>query len=187
MADRILPRLLHEARARVHARICGTAAPRLPIDPELRRESGAFVTLWVRGQLRGCMGSLDPDGPLVALVARMAEAALRDPRFADQPLEPRELGDLRIEVSVLSRLRAVRGPQDVVVGQDGVVVETGGKSGCFLPKVCVERGWSAEETLDQLCRHKLGLLAGAWRLPGARIYTFTAESLIESEPPAPAS
>jgi AmmeMemoRadiSam system protein A len=170
--------LLQVARERVHARVSRARIPTLTPDPELRTPAGAFVTLWVGGELRGCMGSLEPEGPVVELVARMADEALRDPRFLRNPLGPRELCDLRIEVSVLGPLQRVRGPEAVAHGL-GVVVEIRGRSGCFLPQVAIERGWSAEETLDRLCQHKLGLPAGAWRLPIAQIYTFTAEALIE--------
>ena len=185
MADPRRPRLLQVARDRVTARVLRLSPPALPRDGGLLDTAGVFVTLWLRGELRGCIGLLEPDGPLADATARMAEQALLDPRFPEMRLLPQDLADLRIEVSVLGPLRPIAGPADIVTGRDGVVLHAGGRSGCFLPKVAAEHGWSPTETLDQLCRHKLGLPAGAWRLPGSLLFAFTAASAVEQAAPAP--
>jgi len=185
MSRGILPKLLQLARTRVVARIRGVTPPPLPRDADLRVELGVFVTLWLRGELRGCIGLLEPDGPVAEATARMADEALLDPRFTGERVSMADLPDLRLEVTLLGPLHPVAAPHEIHIGRDGVLLEVGGRSGCFLPKVAAERGWTTEETLAQLCRHKLGLPDGAWRLPGARLSTFTAESLVEDAPQTP--
>jgi AmmeMemoRadiSam system protein A len=177
----VLPKLLHLARARVEARVLGAAPVEQARDLALALCAGSFVTLRVGNELRGCVGRIESDTPLDRLVERMAELALLDERFADRRVRPEDLARLRIEVSVLDVPVDVGGPDEIVPGLHGVVVSAGGKTGCFLPEVAFERGWSSTRLLDELCRHKLDLPSGSWRLPDARIAIFGVESL-EEEP-----
>ncbi|MFZ4441489.1 MAG: AmmeMemoRadiSam system protein B, partial [Syntrophales bacterium] len=88
--------------------------PRLS-SPVLREPRGVFVTLKKREDLRGCIGRMVPDRPLAELVGAMAlQSAFEDPRFS--PVTPRELADLEIEISVLTPMKPVSGPNDIVVG-----------------------------------------------------------------------
>ncbi len=48
-------------------------------------------------------------------------------------------------------------------------------SGCFLPQVAEETGWSVEEFWSHCCRDKAGLDSDAWRRPDAERMTFTAD------------
>lgn len=147
-------------------------------SPVLQREQGVFVTLRKHGELRGCIGHLDDDLPLGQAVGAMAlEAAFDDRRFI--PLRAAELDDVEIEVSVLTPLRGVAGPADVVPGRDGVVLRKDGRSAVFLPQVAAEQGWGREELLSQLSL-KAGLPADAWR-QGAQLSVFQAEVFGEHE------
>lgn len=143
-----------------------------------QRRQGAFVTLRVRGQLRGCIGRIVHDGPLPPLVSRVAlEAAINDPRFP--ALRAKELPGVEVEVSLLSAPRDLASPALVQPGRDGVVLRQDGRSAVFLPQVATEQGWGRDELLDQLCR-KAGLSAGCWAR-GARLSTFQAEVFSERD------
>jgi AmmeMemoRadiSam system protein B/AmmeMemoRadiSam system protein A len=151
--------------------------PRLS-SPILREPRGVFVTLKKRGDLRGCIGHMVPDRPLAELVAAMAlQSAFEDPRFS--PVTARDLPDLEIEISVLTPMKPVSGPNDIVVGRDGVLLQKGGKSAVFLPQVAPEQGWGRDEMLSHLSQ-KAGLPSGAWK-DGASFLTFQAIVFGEAE------
>lgn len=142
-------------------------------DPILGKEMGAFVTLHKKGQLRGCIGNIIGRGPLYLTVRSMAiESATGDPRFPKVTLK--ELGQIDIEISVLSELEKVTDTERIEMGVHGVLVRKGFASGVFLPQVATETGWSREEFLTNLCTHKAGLLPDAWKTGEADIYIFTA-------------
>jgi hypothetical protein len=144
----------------------------------LLRESGAFVTLRSHGQLRGCIGRIQPDGPLIRLVGTLAlDSAFRDSRF--KPVGAGELKEIEIEVSVLTPLVSVPGPEAVQPGRDGVVLRAGDRSAVFLPQVATEQGWTRTELLDNLAQ-KAGLSPGAWRDRRAALFTFRADVFDES-------
>jgi MEMO1 family protein len=152
--------------------------PRLS-SPILREPRGVFVTLKKRGNLRGCIGRMIPDRPLDELVGAMAlQSAFEDPRFG--PVMSRELADLEVEISVLTPMKQVSGPNDIVVGRDGVLLQQKGRSAVFLPQVAPEQGWGRDEMLDNLSQ-KAGLPAKAWREPGACFLTFQAIVFNEGE------
>ena len=145
-------------------------------DPELNSLFGCFVTLKNQGRLRGCIGQFTSDEPLIELISDMAvSSAIRDPRFAANPITVEELNDLDIEISVLSPLKRTDDPLSLHLGTDGIYIKKGFASGCFLPQVATETGWSKEEFLSYCCSHKAGLPADAWRDPQAEVYLFTAE------------
>jgi hypothetical protein len=147
-------------------------------SPALLRETGVFVTLRKDGVLRGCVGRLLPEGPVLRLVSAMAlEAAFADPRY--ERVRASELDSLDIEVSILSTVVAAPGPQAVVPGRDGVVLQADGRSAVFLPNVATEQRWGREELLDHLAL-KAGLRREIWRTPGARLFTFQADAFAES-------
>ncbi|HSP89590.1 MAG TPA: AmmeMemoRadiSam system protein A, partial [Vicinamibacterales bacterium] len=171
--------LLHLARETI-TRFLRTDTVPLPRGGSARllRESGAFVTLRSRGQLRGCIGEIQSAGPLIRLVGRLALAsAFRDSRF--RPVNASELGNLDVEVSVLTPLASVSAPDTIQPGLDGVVLIVGDRSAVFLPQVAEEQGWSRTELLDQLAQ-KAGLPSGAWREKRARLLTFRADVFDES-------
>ncbi len=149
-------------------------------DPILLKEMGAFVTLTEDGDLRGCIGSLIGDKPLYVTIRDMAvEAATTDPRFP--PLSLPELKNVHIEISVLSPMERVDSAEKIELGKHGVLIRRGFRSGVFLPQVATETGWSKEEFLSNLCAHKAGLAANAWKDKATEIYIFTAEIFSEEK------
>ncbi len=143
-------------------------------DPVLLKEMGAFVTLHEHAELRGCIGNLVGSQPLYLTIRDMAvEAAVGDPRFP--PVELSELKDLEIEISVLSPMERVDSADKIKLGTHGVLIRRGFRSGVFLPQVAQETGWSKEEFLSNLCAHKAGLDALAWKDKSTEIYIFSAE------------
>jgi len=165
----------------VRAAASGSAAPDpeefarergLTLTERLREPRGAFVTLHAGGQLRGCIGLIEGRLPLVRAVADNGRAAaVDDPRFP--PLTPDELSNLSLEVSALTPLRAVDGPQDIEAGRHGILLQKHGRQAVFLPQVATEQGWDLATTLTHLCR-KAGLPGDAWR-EGAHLRVFEAE------------
>lgn len=147
-------------------------------SPALDRPQGVFVTLRKRGELRGCIGQMQPDRPLRVLTASMAlAAAFQDPRF--DKVTATELKDIDIEISVLTPFKEIPKADAIVVGRDGVLLQKGRQSAVFLPQVATEEHWSREEMLDNLCV-KGGMNAGCWR-SGAKLSTFQADVFKEGD------
>ncbi len=145
-------------------------------DPELIARCGCFVTLKNNEQLRGCIGQFTSDQRLIDLIVDMAKAsATGDPRFVHDRIGPNELKDLDVEISVLSPLKATEDPLSLRLGVDGIYIKKGRASGCFLPQVATETGWSKEKFLSYCCSHKAGLGPNAWRDTGTEVYLFTAD------------
>lgn len=139
---------------------------------------GAFVSLHLRGELRGCIGHLVSSRPLGEVVRDMAVAAARDdPRFP--PLRAEELEGLDVEVSVLTTPVPARA-EDVEPGRHGLIVRRGGYQGVLLPQVATEQGWDRDTFLAMTCR-KAGLPALAWREPRTELLVFEAQ-VIRDEP-----
>jgi AmmeMemoRadiSam system protein A len=169
--------LLETARDTVKAVISGGTLPKPQSqDPQLNAHCGCFVTLKNQGELRGCIGQFISEVPLIELVVEMAKAsATGDPRFFGNPITPAELEDLDVEISVLSPLKKTDEPLSLRLGIDGIYIKKGNTSGCFLPQVATETGWSKEQFLSYCCAHKAGLPADAWKDPATEVYLFTAE------------
>ena len=161
-------RLLDIARQSIHSGLESGRALQLDaadFDDNLRIEAAVFITLTRFGDLRGCIGSLQAADPLVQAVARSAfNAAFRDHRFGK--IDNTEVDDLRIEISVLSKLEPVDAASrqmlldDLQPGVDGLLMEDRGYRSTFLPKVW-EKLPSANEFLGELMR-KAGLPAAHW-------------------------
>jgi AmmeMemoRadiSam system protein B/AmmeMemoRadiSam system protein A len=140
-------------------------------NPKFQSPKGVFVTLKKRGELRGCIGFIEPVAPLSQAVIRAAiYAATEDPRFP--PVERGELKDLQFELSVLTALKEISDPSLVQVGRHGIVVSRGDQKGVLLPQVPTENGWDRDTFLREGCL-KAGLPADALKT-GARIFVFEA-------------
>lgn len=144
-----------------------------PDAPDLPDASGVFVTIRRRGELRGCLGTLEVRLGLAREVARCAaDSARRDPRF--RPVTVEELAEIALEISVLGPLEPIEPrPDAFVVGEHGLVVEAGSSHGLLLPQVATEWGWTPEQFLRQTCV-KAGLPPSAWQ-DGARLFRFAAD------------
>ncbi len=147
-------------------------------DKALWEKRGAFVTLKVKGELRGCIGYPLPYKPLVETVVDVAiAAATQDFRFA--PLRVEELPAVNFEISVLSLPQPVGKADEVQVGRHGIIISRGASRGLLLPQVPVEYDWDLETYLRHGCL-KAGLEPDAWKR-GAKIEIFTAEVFSEQE------
>ncbi len=147
--------------------------------PELQSRAGAFVTLRRGEELRGCIGHVAAETPLYQTIQTCAiSAAVEDTRFA--PVTYPELPQLRIEISVLSRLERVHDLSGITVGEHGLVVSRGYGRGLLLPQVAAENGWNRDTFLANTCR-KAGLLPDAWRDPQTVIEAFRAEVFSEEK------
>ncbi len=164
------------ARAGIAHRLGAGPAPRLPSDSPLQAERAAFVTLVVGGELRACLGTLAPAGPLAATVARLAaQAALHDPRRP--PLTAADLPALSVRIAVLGPLRPLaEGPPRP--GLDGAAVTRGWHRGLLLPSAAAGKSWPPEVFLKHACL-AAGLPARAHLEPGARVEVFEVEEFSE--------
>jgi AmmeMemoRadiSam system protein A len=147
-------------------------------SPHLAEMRGVFTTLHRLGKLRGCIGFVIATTPLYqGVIETAAAAAFEDPRFA--PVQPQEVDELQIEISVLSPMTPIA-PEQVEVGKHGLMISHYGRRGLLLPQVPLEWGWDREMFLGEACR-KAGLPPDAWK-HGASIEAFTAEIFGESVP-----
>lgn len=153
--------------------------------PALAARGACFVTLKCSDteggsrepRLRGCIGTLTPLEPLSRAVASNArQAAFHDPRFP--PLAAAEFPRVTLSISVLADPAPIEGPEEIVIGRDGIILEKGPHRSVFLPEVAVEQGWDRETLLAQLSR-KAGLPRDGWH--GARLLTFRTESFGQHE------
>lgn len=151
-------------------------------DPALQAPGAAFVTITRDGDLRGCIGYVDPIKPLAEAVAHCAaSAATADPRFP--PVTPEEFPHLRVEVSVLSPLRVIPDPTAIEVGTHGLYISQAGRHGLLLPQVATEFGWDRDTFLRQACL-KAGLPGDAWQR-GAEIQVFSVDRFTDDLPIEP--
>jgi uncharacterized protein len=153
----------------------------LPTQVSLHRPGGVFVTLRIRNRLRGCIGQLPSQEPLIRVVAHCAKAAaLEDPRF--EPVRVEELPEIEIELSILSPLMDAT-PEQIESGKHGISVSRGWQRGVLLPQVATQFHWDARKFLEETCV-KAELERDAWKDPSTKIQVFTAEILEEAEPRA---
>ena len=152
------------------------------LSEDLRRPGASFVTLTIDGQLRGCIGSIEPRQPLALDVRENAlGAAFRDPRF--WPLSREELDRVHIEISVLTPPQPLHydGPEDLLAklrpGVDGVIIQRGWHRATFLPQVW-EKLPNPREFLAHLCL-KAGLPADDYLRPGLEVLTYQVEKFEE--------
>ena len=166
--------LLQLARAAV-ARAIGVPST-LAASPAIAVRAGAFVSLHLGRDLRGCIGYLEADTPLIDVIVRCAaSAAVSDPRFPS--LSAAEWPRVNIEISVLGPLELVAHISEIQIGRHGLVAALGVRRGLLLPQVAVEWNWTADEFIEHTCR-KAGLPAGAWQ-NGATLHKFEADVFSE--------
>jgi len=151
---------------------------RTPPDEGFKSHCGTFVTLKIKGQLRGCIGNLTSTETVWDGIKRNAiSAAFHDPRFS--PLTAKELDQTEIEVSILTQPRPLeyRNGQDLTrklrVNVDGVIIRKGHASATFLPQVW-EQLPQPEKFLSHLCM-KAGLPSDAWKDPEVEVLTYQVQ------------
>lgn len=166
--------LIRIAREAIRSRCSGLPMPDISSEsPRLLEKRGAFVSIHKGEELRGCIGMIEARLPLVETVRNMAvQAAFADPRFC--AVQPEELDTLDIQISVLTPMERIEGPEKIEVGRHGLYIKKGCYSGLLLPQVAVERGWDKIQFLEWTCR-KAGLPEDAWKDPEAELYIFSAD------------
>lgn len=177
--------LLQAARVSIQGRLTGNRRDPVPgvQDAALAEPRATFVTLMRQHDLRGCIGTLEPQRPLLQDVIHNAQAAaFHDPRFP--PLSLAELPEVEIEISVLSPPSPlpVRDRAELLrrlePGRHGLVLQEGARRATFLPAV-----WESlpqpEDFLAALL-HKAGLKRDYWS-DGLRFHIYTTESFAEQD------
>jgi AmmeMemoRadiSam system protein A len=177
--------LLGVARSALERGVRGEKQPALELknmSPLLREEGASFITLTIHGELRGCIGALEPYQPLALDVQEHAVAAgLDDPRFP--PVAPRELDLIKIEISRLTMPGKLEysDAKDLLAklrpGADGVILRDGPRRATFLPQVW-EKIPDKEEFLDNLC-YKMGTSPDTWRHKPLEVLTYQVEEFHE--------
>jgi|SRR5579862_4353622 len=163
-----LIRLAHES---ILAALEYRKIPLDPPTPHLAEPRGAFTSLYLHGELRGCVGYVLPVSSVYRAVAETARAAaFDDTRF--EPVTIEEARHLCIELSILSPPQPIA-PEAVEVGRHGLLVSLHGFRGLLLPQVPTEHHWDRVTFLEQTCR-KAGLPKDAWQVE-AMVEAFTAE------------
>lgn len=164
--------LLVIARKAITEYVTNGKAPEIEMkNPKLKTDGAVFVTIKKNGNLRGCIGNIQPIMPLYQSVIKNAVAASSsDPRFPSMKKE--ELKDIDVEISILSPLKPLKDVKDIQIGKHGLVIRKGVQSGILLPQVATEYGWDRETFIEQVCV-KAGLPRGSWK--DAELYSFTAE------------
>ena len=189
MDDKLTPEekkiLLQEARSALEHGVRGEKQPALDLKslPGRLRETGAsFVTLTIHGNLRGCIGALEPYQPLAQDVREHAvAAALEDQRFP--PVTPDELGKIEIEISRLTLPVKLEysDAEDLLKKLrpevDGVILRDGFRRATFLPQVW-EKLPDKAEFLDNLC-YKMGAAPGTWKHKALEVQTYQVEEFHE--------
>ncbi|MCI0706877.1 MAG: AmmeMemoRadiSam system protein A [Ignavibacteriae bacterium] len=167
--------LLKLARTSIQAVLENNPVPEVSsASPAFNEPRGVFVTLRMGGELRGCIGYIEPKHALAAAVQEIAQkAAFEDPRFP--MLTKDELTVAEIEVSVLMPIERVNDVAEIEIGKHGLVVEFGGSRGLLLPHVATAYKWDREQFLRQ-ASVKAGLPPEAWKSPGVTIYKFSTET-----------
>jgi AmmeMemoRadiSam system protein B/AmmeMemoRadiSam system protein A len=166
---------LHQiAKTVIENKAKGKAVPDFKVEsPTLKENRGAFVTIHKRGQLRGCIGYIEGQGPLHKTIERMAEAAaFKDPRFT--PVKENELPELELEISVLTPLKRITDVNEIQVGKHGIYIVKGMWAGLLLPQVATEYGWDRQTFLEHTCQ-KANLPSNAWKEKDTEIYIFSAD------------
>jgi len=163
--------LLHLAHQAIDTALeeCELALPL--ISEHLQQQRGAFTTLHLEGEVRGCVGYVFPVSPLFQTIIETARAAaFQDMRFL--PVTREEADRLQISISILSLLFPIKA-EEVELGKHGLLITQGNHRGLLLPQVPAEHGWDLNTFLEQTCR-KAGLRPDAWQHQ-ATLEAFTAE------------
>jgi uncharacterized protein len=177
--------LLRLAREALQRGVAGQSMPALnpqDLTPALRAPGASFVTLTIGGELRGCIGALEPYQPLVQDVREHAvAAALEDPRFP--PVTRPEVDQIKIEISRLTLPENLdyTDVEDLLrklqPSVDGVLLRDGYRRATFLPQVW-DKIPDKEQFLDNLC-YKMGAAPDTWRHKHLEVLTYRVEEFEE--------
>jgi len=139
--------------------------------PLLKQKTGAFVTIKIDEELRGCIGYIFAIEPLFDTICESAQAAaFNDPRFKELTRE--EFDKIKIEISVLSPFEPINSYNEIELGKHGLLLEETGRA-ILLPQVATENNYTREQYLTALC-HKAGMNGEYWKERMLDINVFTA-------------
>jgi len=171
-------KLLEYAKSVVNSELFNEDLVMSDIIKSFNDKQGVFVTIHKNEDLRGCIGFVIGYYPLFEGIKNAAHAAaFEDPRFP--PIEKNEWDDLSFEISVLSIPKEIEpDPKNIVIGEDGLIIEYSGHSGLLLPQVATEWKWDAEEFLSQTCV-KAGLPPDIWKTEKVSLKKFQAQIFSE--------
>ncbi len=167
--------LIFAARDSIRSLFGNTPEPIINYDfyPHLKQKgAGAFVTITIKNNLRGCIGYITSNFTLYETVCDASkQAAMNDPRFP--PLSKEENEQINIEISVLSQSVHINNYEEIVPGLHGLILEEGNYRGVLLPQVATENNYTLPQFLEALCL-KAGLPPDEWEKGMLNIYSFTA-------------
>ncbi|HCE58405.1 MAG TPA: TIGR00296 family protein [Prolixibacteraceae bacterium] len=143
----------------------------------LSEKTGVFVSIYIDGNLRGCIGGFAGEQTLNEMVQRLAASSACDRRF--NPVQIDELDKMKLEISVLSPLKKIKSVNEIKLGKHGVYIKQGFSSGTFLPQVVTKTGWNLEEFLGHCARDKAGIGWNGWK--NAEIFVYEAVVFSEAE------
>jgi hypothetical protein len=181
MDDKLKKQLIDLARQAIKSEFTSEDVE-IPDIKELREKRGCFVTLYNKGQLRGCIGFPYPSLSLgEAIVQAAKNAAFSDPRFPQ--LDESEFKEISIEISILTSPKEIQCKNEefcknIKIGEDGLMCQYKGYSGLLLPQVAEEYKWGEGEFLNHLCQ-KAGLPSESWKQQGFKLWKFQAEIIKE--------
>jgi AmmeMemoRadiSam system protein A len=177
--------LLKAARKAMEQAVCGdllTPVDLNTFEPRLRELGATFVTLTRKGDLRGCIGTLEAYQPLIEDACEHAiAAALQDYRFP--PVQPEELPEIKIEISRLTTPLPFEyeSPEELLnhlkPNVDGVVLRDGFRRATFLPQVW-EKVPEPALFLDLLCQ-KMGAPMNLWQRKKLEVFIYQVEEFHE--------
>jgi AmmeMemoRadiSam system protein A len=122
--------------------------------PEMKQKAGVFVSIHKLGELRGCIGTIEPQRSNLAeeIIVNAISSATRDPRFF--PVTPDELKDLEYSVDVLTTPEPVKSQDQLDPKRYGCIVEAGWRKGLLLPDL---EGVDTVDYQIDICRQKGGI------------------------------
>ena len=170
--------LLKAARQSISSLFDGKEAelPDYKNHPLLKEKLGAFVTLTINKELRGCIGYIIGHEPLFDTICSAAiHAAVNDPRFS--ALKKLEFDKIKIEISILSEFVPIKNYDQIIIGKHGLYLDEG-SGGLLLPQVATEHKMNREQFLSALC-NKSGFYSEYWKERTLKIKVFTAEIFSE--------
>lgn len=150
---------------------CNPLPQEFEIDDVLKSKTGAFVSVYVKNRLRGCIGTFSESDPLYANVHQLSiQAATEDRRF--KAVKSNEISNLSIEISVLSTRKKITKPFEIEIGKHGIYMIHGIRRATLLPQVALKNKWSVIEFLECCAENKLGLSRDSWK--EAELYVYEA-------------
>lgn len=141
------------------------------LDNEIKQDAGAFVSVYIGKDLRGCIGTFSESKPLYENVKKMAvSAAFSDSRF--QSVKSKEIPQLGIEISVLTPRKQIYSPDEIEIGKHGIYIISGMNRGTLLPQVAEKNNWTSLEFLEYCAQYKTDLHKSGWK--DAELFTYEA-------------